>query len=152
MFDDLKYLKIVLTHKYWVLKYGIERGLPIGQLLKHDLSKFSRAEWGPYKRRFVSNRGGSMDHDYDEQEWQDAWRHHYWNNPHHWEWWYFNAYAHPMREDFADEMIVDWMAASKTYTGLSEILTWYSKHRDKISLHPLTRQYIEKEIGYTYNG
>lgn len=51
-----KYLRYVILHKLYVARAGViinGWSLPwLWRLLVHDLSKFSRTEWGPYVRQF----------------------------------------------------------------------------------------------------
>jgi hypothetical protein len=87
MIAHLRYLRYVLVHKWFVFMGGLRTGVPLWQLIIHDLSKFSRAEWGPYVRRFYGGRGGVEDKAADPPEFAAAWRHHYERNPHHWDHW-----------------------------------------------------------------
>lgn len=54
----LRYLRYVLLHKWYVFRAGLAIGgmSPrwVWRLLVHDLSKFSRAEWGPYVAKFYA--------------------------------------------------------------------------------------------------
>lgn len=111
---ELKYAAVILKHKWFVIIAG--RRLKVGwrQLLSHDLSKFSRAEWGPYKRRFVDNI-------FREYDWMPAWVHHQNHNPHHYEYWISRSQADPylvdMPEKYIREIVADWLAASRSYEG-----------------------------------
>ena len=54
----LAYLRYVLIHKFYVLWGGIRLGaIPFWQLIIHDASKFSKAEWLPYVRQFYNADG-----------------------------------------------------------------------------------------------
>ena len=140
----LRYLRTVLRHKWFVFVAGRRTGVTLRRLLVHDLSKFSRAEWGPYARRFAGGRGGAMDHNADLDEWKRAWDHHWQRNSHHWEFWIDN-YDEPqeMSEMDAREMVADWMGAGRAYTGTWDAREWYAKNRDRIVLHPETRWFVE---------
>ena len=48
---------------------------------------------------------------------------------------------------YAREMICDWRGAGQAQ-GSSDPLTWYAKNKDKMQLHPATRSFVEKEIGF----
>lgn len=59
MRKHLLYLKYVLRHKWFVFVAGLRRGVPLWQLLVHDLSKFRPDEWRPYAEWFYGYEGGS---------------------------------------------------------------------------------------------
>lgn len=54
-----RYLTYVLRHKWFVFVAGLKRGVPIGQLIVHDWSKFLPSEWWPYADYFYGHDGGS---------------------------------------------------------------------------------------------
>jgi hypothetical protein len=82
----LAYLWYVLRHKWFVFQEGRKLGLPLWQLIKHDWSKFSRAEWFPYAATFYNEDGSKKDYE-ETVEFTIAWMHHQHNNPHHWQYW-----------------------------------------------------------------
>jgi hypothetical protein len=127
----------VLRHKWYVLRAGRRLGVPLWRLLVHDLSKFSRAEWGAYVDRYVTGR-------YVQSEWDRAWAHHCRHNPHHWQHWM----GAKMPEHFAREMLADWTAAGQTYSGTDDPREWYAWNRDQIVLHPATRDLVEELMGW----
>ena len=108
--------------------------MPLGRLIVHDLSKFSRAEWGPYADRFCSGRSGQTDKGDDPEAFQKAWEHHWAHNPHHWEYWC----GREMPETYVREMVADWMGASRGITGGWNITPWFLDNYPKIELHPLS--------------
>lgn len=141
MLRNLRYLRTVLRHKWFVLIAGLRLGdIPLWRLLIHDWTKFSRAEWGPYVRRFEGGRAGSMDHGADPTEFHRAFEHHWQRNPHHWEYW-VNIIEMP--QTFAREMVADWMGAGRGYTGKWDVQEWYDKNKERILLAPKTRKYVE---------
>lgn len=178
MSRHLRYLWVVLRHKWYVLRFGWGT-VPLWRLLVHDVSKFSRAEWGPYSDRFASGRAGKENKALDPQAFKDAWRHHYLNNPHHWEFWtgentkrsanahvlweayksaeeidgiyrhYYDAALNvwAMPETFVHEMVADWKAASRVYSGEGDCLEWYHKTKERQVMHPSTRQRVEQLLG-----
>lgn len=147
MIDSLRYTRTVLRHKWFVMVAGRRIGVSWKQLIVHDLSKFSRAEFGPYVRRFESGRAGYDDHSRDPDEFKRAFEHHWRHNPHHWEYWvdYIPGWEVPfqMQEKYALEMVADWMGAGRGYVGHWDISEWYESNRDRIKLHPETRKYVE---------
>lgn len=52
MMPHLRYLWYVLRHKWYVFQAGRVLKVPVWQLLMHDLSKFTPAEWFPYVAYF----------------------------------------------------------------------------------------------------
>lgn len=142
------YLKYVLKHKYYVYKAGRKLGLGRWQLLIHDLSKFSRAEWGPYVQWFYDRPEGGLALDYKraQKDFAKAWEHHWKNNPHHWEFFAYRDFQVKMPERFAREMIADWYGAGKAKTGKADVQGWYLDTKDKMVLHPTTRDFIEDVI------
>lgn len=135
------YGRYVARHKFFVLIAGLKTGAPLWRLLIHDWSKLSRAEWGPYVRRFFdesNERPGEFD---------AAWKHHKEHNPHHWQFWLggngYELEPAEIPDHFVREMIADWMGAGRAITGEWEVLDWYEKNRGKMVLHPSTRAAVE---------
>lgn len=150
-----KYGWIVTRHKWFVFLAG-RKTVPWTRLFKHDLTKFSRAEFGPYKRRYASGRAGKTDHTDDNTEWHVAWGHHWKRNPHHWEHWLRFVWD-PMKKElrpepiemphtYVMEMIADWKGAGRAYSGTWDISMWYFKNAERMVLHPATRVVIEHEL------
>ncbi len=135
MWASVKFACFVLKHKWYVLVYGLEvGGIPFSQLLIHDLSKFSRAEFGPYARKLATGKRS--------QEYLDAWHHHWSNNPHHWEYWiYPDGAVCPMPEVYVREMVADWQAANKTYGHIS-LEDWFARNYPRMKLHPRTLEIL----------
>lgn len=148
----VRYLRIVLRHKWFVLVAGLRvGGIPTWRLVVHDWSKFTRAEWSPYVRRFASGRAGQLDHAADPAEWNAAFAHHVRHNPHHWEYWLTSGHVlqdvpTEMPEPYAREMVADWMGAGRGYTGRWDVEDWYEANRDLMKLHPQTRALVERLI------
>ena len=141
MLADLKYLWYVIKHKYYVIRAGRTLGCDWIQLILHDMSKFSKAEWTPYVNRFY--RGIE-----NKSQFYKALMHHYENNPHHWNFWIDDAMgtANDMPMYFIREMVADWMGASRVKTGSYDIVDWYESNRSRINLHPITRIVVESLI------
>lgn len=144
----LRQLKAILTHKWYFFKAGRYLGLPLRLVIMHDLSKFAPVEFVNYARWFygVKNKAG----------WARAWRHHTHKNKHHPEYWVLSWRGDPdfyngmgkslapfvtalaMSRPCVTEMIADWMAASKTFTGSYDIATWVNEQAPKMNLHDYT--------------
>lgn len=133
----MKYLIEILKHKCFVLVAGIRLGgLPLWRLMIHDLSKFSPAEFIPYRRRFELNNCS-------EDDWGRAWIHHIRHNKHHWEHW-VSGQQEPrkMPDSYVREMVVDWLAAGRSYNGSWNIQPWISHNYNRIKLHPESKTYL----------
>jgi hypothetical protein len=145
----LAYLKNLLIHKYWVFVAGRMLGVSLRQLVIHDWSKFTPAEWRPYVRNFY-NPDGTKRRGVETQEFQLAWLHHlHWNPHHHQHWVLQNDSGEinelPMPEKYVSEMVADWAGAGRAYggswyaeNGELELRSWLAKSRQKMRLHPDT--------------
>ena len=140
----LQYLSYVSRHKWFVFMAGLHLKVPMWQLIIHDWSKFTRAEWTPYANRFFRGRVGVLDKAADDDAFRDAWYHHWTHNPHHWEHWVFvDDTAEMMPERYAREMVADWLGAGRAQTGEWRAIDWYRKNHQKMNLHPQTREFVE---------
>lgn len=142
MKPHVQYLLYVFKHKWFVFVAGRTFGVSIWQLLIHDLSKFSPAEWGGYVRWFmVKDKSPEAKADFDA-----AWEHHWMHNPHHWNYWAGGdgSFLTAMPEKYAREMVADWAGAGRAITGRWEVKEWYAKTKDDKILHPDTRALVER--------
>lgn len=122
-----QYTVFVLRHKGLVLWFGLKvGGVPLWQLLIHDLSKFGSAEFHPYRLRASAGK--------DTAAYAAAWQHHWSVNPHHWEYWVKDGAATPMPEVYVREMLADWMAANRMYRD-GPLQEWLSKKFPRMNLH-----------------
>jgi hypothetical protein len=133
------YLKSLLLHKWYVFVAGRYVGVSLWQLLIHDLSKFSPAEFLTYARHSSTEEGR------ESEAFAAAWLHHENANPHHWGYWIPRSgkYANqplPMPDRYIREMVADWMGAGKAYTGRWDIADWLNENLPGFSdkLHPKT--------------
>jgi hypothetical protein len=150
----LRHFLSVIAHKYYVaIACRRVGGVPFRRWLTHDLSKFSRAEFGPYARKFQGHRKDTA------AEFSRAWRHHYAINDHHWNHWRFyddqkmDYTYYPMPDHCLREMIADWMGAGRLYKGSWDISPWLKSNFVAMPLHPETRAKVEKillSMGYTW--
>ena len=140
-----KHLKAVIAHKGFVFQAGFRIGVPLWNLLVHDLSKLSPIEAAGYSRHFYGGK--------DPQAFLSAWHHHTRYNPHHPEYWVASfANKHlgiavgdplPMPDQYILEMVADWMGASRSYEGHwpdgTRHWKWLEKNWRDLPLHPKTR-------------
>lgn len=150
----LKFLWSLLKHKWYFFQAGRLTGVSLWGCIIHDWSKFTLTEFPRYARRFFGS-------DKDESEWAIAWNHHLEHNLHHPEHWSTvwrgrfgfyatnigektsdNIIALPMPEKYVREMVADWLAASKAYTGSWNIAKWVNENGPKKNLHSETERLI----------
>jgi hypothetical protein len=109
-------------------------------LLKHDESKYSEEEFEFYRKNFfpVSN----TEKENNKENFEMAIEHHYKCNPHHWNYWVDdNGVAKEMEDIYIIEMICDWIAMGTQFGNTAS--EYYMKNRDKINLHPATKEKVE---------
>jgi hypothetical protein len=104
-------LRYIAVHECLVYVEGRKLGDGRWQLLTHDLSKFSSAEFAPYSRCWRLH-----DHsDAARQAFEEDGAHHIKHNPHHWQhWWqYVGEFPARMPEEYVEEMVADWYAMGR---------------------------------------
>lgn len=144
-----QYLKYVLRHKWYVLQECIKLGVPIWIAILHDWDKFMPDEWIPYAKTFYNKDGSKRYQEFPE--FAVAWNLHQKRNKHHWQHWLLTwdrgeSEPLPMPDVYRREMLADWRGAGRAITGKDEAGDWYTKNKDKMKLHPETRQWIENQI------
>lgn len=107
LWRSVRYTWAVLRHKWYVLRYGFGE-IPLKRLLVHDLSKFDREEFIPYRDRFYGPKT-----DKPSREFFAAVARHKKINDHHPEYWNFNG----IPEVCLKEMCIDWFAATRAFDG-----------------------------------
>lgn len=146
MMAHLQYLSYVLRHKWHVFVAGRALGLPLWQLLVHDLSKFGAAEWGPYVAHFYSGRPkAEMQAAFDR-----AWAHHWRHNSHHPELWAGGPGGDPykrvpMPAGYLAEMVADWYGAAMAQ-GKEDCWQWYRKNHDRYPITLDAHEYVEGRL------
>ena len=111
-------------------------------VLKHDESKFSEEEFEGYRKRFypVDFEEELTDSSY---EFQEAWIHHYKNNPHHPEYWVNeDGSIQEMEDKYIAEMVLDWIAMGLYFGGTCYDFYW-NKDRKEGLLGEKTRLKVE---------
>lgn len=123
----IKYIKITIIHKWFVLVAGLHTKAPLWNLITHDLGKFSPAELPHYARGFYGDGGYAAI--------IPGWLHHQNRNAHHPEYWMLRDYEAgyqgesiitplPIPEKYVREMAADWLAAARTYEGSWPTTLW----------------------------
>ncbi|MCI7573133.1 MAG: DUF5662 family protein, partial [Clostridiales bacterium] len=134
-----------------VRRYCFRLGL-YWQGLTHDLSKYSPTEFWAGVKYYQGNRSPN-----DAQRravgYSAAWMHHKGRNRHHYEYWtdmnrQTRSYESvPMPKRYLAEMVMDRIAACKTYEGKAytpaSALNYFLKSRERELMHPKTREELE---------
>ena len=148
-----KHFCTITRHKNLVLVGCFKVGL-YRQGLLHDLSKYSPTEFlvgCKYYQGFMSPNNAER----EDIGFSTAWLHHKGRNKHHYEYW-IDYSLHgtpngmvpcPMPDKYIAEMIMDRIAACKTYQGASYTqkspLEYYRQGKDPAPLHEYTRKNLE---------
>jgi hypothetical protein len=149
------YTEALCRHIACVREAGRKLGVLSVLLEVHDQSKWSVFEFPGYSRHF---RGDGKNHD----EFAAAWLHHIHCNPHHWQHWIFPDGYSPeessvengvvrMPDDYALEMVADWMGVSRAFTGSWDMRDWLRKNVPRIMVHSETAKYLGsvlRDLGY----
>ena len=144
-----KHFKTITHHKYLVMQGCFRVGL-YWQGLVHDLSKYSPTEFGIGMRYYQGTRSPNAA-ERDEKGYSEAWMHHKGRNRHHYEYWTdlnvaTGSYESvPMPRKYLVEMIMDRIAACKTYQGKAytpgSALAYFERSMERNLMHPeLKRQ------------
>lgn len=147
------HLKVVLHHKKEVMKGCFQVGL-YWQGIVHDLSKFSPAEFMGGIRYFQGTRSPNA----RERElfgYSRTWMHHKGRNKHHFEYWTDASddkkhclEGKKMPPRYLAEMVMDRIAASKTYKGDAYTnrtpLEYLMKSSDWETMNPETYEELKK--------
>jgi hypothetical protein len=167
MKKHLKYLSYVIRHKLFVFiasrRVG---GVSLFRALIHDWTKFLPSEWEPYVTYFYGDKKIDSNESnaairkfgccesapygfYRKERFNKAWLYHQKRNKHHWQYWMLQNdggeyFPLPMPLKYAHEMVADWMGAGRAIHGHWECTDWYEKNKDKIKLHPETRDIVER--------
>lgn len=110
----------------------------------HDASKRCPDEYKAYDSYFYGDK--------DEDDFNYAWLLHIHRNSHHWQHWVLvndedGIVALEMPEEYVLEMVADWWSFSWRSGNLREVFGWYEDHKDKMILHPNTRELVESVLG-----
>ncbi len=146
-----QHLKTITHHKWLVLQGCFQVGL-YWQGLTHDLSKYSPTEFRVGARYYQGTRSPNSA-EREEKGYSEAWMHHKGRNRHHYEYWtdlnrekkcYDSV---PMPRKYLAEMVMDRIAACKTYQGPAytdgSALEYYLKSTERTLMHPRTQKELE---------
>lgn len=147
------HLKTITMHKLRVMKYCFCVGL-YKQGLLHDLSKYSPEELIPGVYFYQGTRSPNAA-EREARGYSQAWLHHKGRNKHHYEYWIDftkdvskGLVGQKMPLNYVIEMMMDRIAASKTYKGslYTDAAPWeYYLHTSPyMVIDPETRRLLEK--------
>lgn len=142
------HFKTITHHRILVMKGCFRVGL-YWQGLTHDLSKYSPTEFWAGARYYQGVRSPNA-REREVNGYSKAWMHHKGRNRHHYEYWTdlnleTKRYeAVPMPRRYLAEMVMDRIAASKTYEGKAytdaSALAYLERANETRMLHPQTRR------------
>ena len=145
------HLKTITRHRFLVMVGCFRVGL-IRQGLTHDLSKYSPTEFWEGARYYQGTRSPNAA-EREDKGYSEAWMHHKGRNRHHYEYWtdmnrQTKCYESvPMPKRYLAEMVMDRIAACKTYEGKAytqaSALNYFLKSRERELMHPKTREELE---------
>ncbi len=145
-----KHFKTVNHHRFLVMVNCFRVGL-VWRGLTHDLSKYSPTEFLVGARYYQGTRSPNAA-EREDKGYSEAWMHHKGRNRHHYEYWtdmsrQTRCYESvPMPRKYLAEMVMDRIAACKTYQGdaytSGSALAYFDKSRERELMHPETRQQL----------
>lgn len=100
----------------------------------HDKSKYSKEEFEAYRKYFFPEEGKEK----NKEEFNEAWKHHYTINKHHWQHWI----GKKMPLEYILEQLCDWKAMGMKFGDTPQ--AYYNKQKTKIKFTPETRKEVEK--------
>ena len=148
-----KHFCTITHHKILVMKHCFRIGL-YWQGLTHDLSKYTPAEFIPGCRYYQGYRSPN-NAEREAKGYSSAWLHHKGRNKHHYEYWIDYGLGPvkgmtgmKMPNRYVAEMMMDRIAASKTYLGAAYTdrapLDYYLSAKEPAMIHPETKALLEK--------
>ena len=147
------HLRTVNAHRHAVIRHGARAGI-LWQTLRHDLSKYSPAEFFTGVKYYSDGRKSPNEEERRRYGYSAAWLHHKGRNRHHFEYWNdYNPKTRriepvPMPIRYVKEMFCDRVAASKiyqkeNYTDQHPLQYFRNSHSVK-TMHPDTAEILEK--------
>lgn len=139
-----------MKHKWYVMLECFKVGL-FWQGLTHDLSKFSKAEFGPNAAYYNKEPANSKEKEQIEEEYNYSWLHHLQKNKHHLSHRVVlnNSQMEGLRipTKYVLELCCDFIGAGKVYNKTkrkkTEPLEYRKNSIDKTYVHPDTQKEIE---------
>ena len=144
----------ITRHRHKVIAHCAKAGI-LWQGLRHDLSKYTPTEFVPGVKYYTGKRSPN-EGEREEYGYSKAWMHHKGRNKHHYEYWIDYSASDikggmtpaRMPDKYVVEMLMDRIAACKTYHGSSytdgDPLAYFSKGKANAMMHPETKALLEK--------
>lgn len=146
------HFKTITRHRHMVIRHCAKAGI-LWQGLRHDLSKYSPAEFIVGAKYYQGNRSPN-EAEREAYGYSIAWMHHKGRNKHHFEYWTdYNPKTKRMEGvkmpvKYVKEMFCDRVAASKIYMGDkyndNAPLEYFLRGRATRLIHPETASLLEK--------
>ena len=148
------HFRTITHHRHLVVRHCFRCGIP-WQGLRHDLSKYSPAEFFPGCKYYTGKRSPN-EGERKDKGFSAAWMHHKGRNKHHFEYWNdvspeTHRYAPvKMPYRYLVEMFCDRIAASKTYGGKNYTdeyaLNYFLGGHGRSQMHPDTAAELERML------
>lgn len=152
------HLSMVMRHRHYVRKACFAMGMPL-RGIKHDLSKYSFAEFWPSVRYYDGKRSPVLNEREHNGGFSLIWVHHRCHNAHHWEHWLsspsdgektFMLRAAKMPYGAVIESICDAIGAGKAYEKKnwrpSHEAEYFSRNIGHRVYHPETKALVEELV------
>ena len=143
---------VTITHHRHLVCRGCFRIGLYWQGLTHDLSKYSPTEFRNGARYYQGVRSPNAA-EREDKGYSEAWMHHKGRNRHHWEYWTDMSRetqryeSVPMPRKYLAEMVMDRIAACKTYQKEAyredSALRYFEKSRERQLMHPETHRQLQ---------
>ena len=141
-----------ITYHRWLVRQGCFRIGLYWQGMIHDLSKYSKTEFGVGAKYYQGVRSPNAA-ERDDKGYSEAWMHHKGRNRHHYEYWTDmnkvtrNYESVPMPRKYLAEMVMDRRAACMVYQGRDyhpgSELEYFMKSRERELMHSQTKRELE---------
>ena len=148
----IKHFKTITRHRHKVIANCFRAGIG-AQGLRHDLSKYTPAEFIPGAKYYLGTRSPN-EAEREKAGYSAAWLHHKGRNKHHFEYWVdvqvdTKKYGPvKMPYNYLIEMFCDRVAASKIYGGErytdEYALNYFLNGKGKRAMHPETSAELER--------
>ncbi|MCC8169431.1 MAG: DUF5662 family protein [Oscillospiraceae bacterium] len=151
MLHFVKHFCTITKHRHMVIRHCYKAGI-LWQGLRHDLSKYSPAEFIPGARFYLGDRSPT-EAERKEYGYSLAWMHHKGRNKHHFEYWTdynpttkrLEAIEMPIK--YVKDMFCDRVAAGKIYQGDNYTndnpINYFLSGSARSAMHPETSKLLE---------
>lgn len=128
----------------WIILDPVIYDKMVTRIENHDLSKYDIAEYDAYRKYYYPIN--KQEKENAEKDFQEAWKHHYENNDHHWQNRINDTEFTIETECAILENVCDWLAMG--YKFKDRPYQYYNKHKEEISSKLPAKQveFLEKVI------